>query len=55
MACADAALYRAKMNGRDRVEAADQTVAAAPERPTKAYSASRLPAISVRSQSRNAY
>ena len=55
MARADAALYRAKMNGRDRVEAADQAVAAAPERPTKAHSASRLPAIPVRSQSRNAY
>ncbi len=55
MAGADAALYRAKMHGRDRVETADQAVAAAPERPTKAHSASRLPAISVRSQSRNSY
>ncbi len=55
MAGADAALYRAKMNGRDRVEAADQAVVAAPDRPTKAHSASRLPAIPVRSQSRNAY
>jgi len=55
IARADAALYRAKMKGRDRIETADEAVAAAPERRTKEHSASRLQAISVRSQSRNAY
>ncbi|MFY9895398.1 MAG: GGDEF domain-containing protein [Xanthobacteraceae bacterium] len=55
IARADAALYRAKMKGRDRVETADEAVAAAPERRAKRHSASGRPAISVRSQSNSAY
>jgi diguanylate cyclase (GGDEF)-like protein len=50
IARADAALYCAKMNGRDRVETADKAVAAAPERRTKEHSAAGLTAASVRSQ-----
>ena len=50
MARADAALYRAKMNGRDRVETADEAVVAAPELQAKEHSASGLPAVAVRSQ-----
>jgi diguanylate cyclase (GGDEF)-like protein len=50
IARADAALYCAKMNGRDRVEIADKAVAAAPERRTKEHSAAGLTAASVRSQ-----
>ena len=42
IAAADAALYRAKANGRDRVETGDVAVAAAPERPARAHSASGL-------------
>ena len=55
IARADTALYRAKMKGRDRVETADEAVAAAPERRARGHSASGLPAISVRSQSSSAY
>ncbi len=50
MARADAALYRAKMNGRDRVETADEAVVAAPELQVKEHSAGGLPAVAVRSQ-----
>jgi len=55
IARADTALYRAKMKGRDRVETADEAVAAAPGRRAIGHSASGLPAISVRSQSSTAY
>ena len=50
IARADTALYRAKMKGRDRVETADEAVAAAPERRTTERSAGGRPAVSVRSQ-----
>ncbi len=50
IARADAALYRAKMQGRDRVETADEVVAAAPERQAKESSAGGLPALAVWSQ-----
>ena len=46
IARADAALYRAKMNGRDRAETADEPVAAAPERRAKERSAAGRPAVS---------
>ncbi len=55
IARADTALYRAKMKGRDRVETADEAVAAAPERRARGHSASGLTSISVRSQSSSAY
>ena len=47
---ADAALYRAKVNGRDRVETVGEAVAAAPERRTEEHSAAGLTAASVRPQ-----
>ncbi len=53
IAAADAALYRAKSTGRDRVETTDEPVAAAPERQTtertKERSVGAVPAVSVRS------
>ncbi|MGD0332928.1 MAG: GGDEF domain-containing protein [Xanthobacteraceae bacterium] len=55
IAQADAALYCAKMNGRDRVETADEAVAAAPERRTTERSAGGRPAVSVRSPKSGAY
>jgi len=50
IARADEALYRAKMNGRNRVEAPDEAVATAAERRTKERSVAGLRAASLRSQ-----